>query len=108
MSTGTITLNRLLLGTDEKTVINQEELQEFIVEPICNLFTEFIARIVAETHAVKVGVRKNVSGKGSKLDVPAREIRSTEKKKCRLCRQRSFEHCWKSTSGTSQEIRHRK
>lgn len=78
MSTGTTTLNRLILGPDEKTVISQEVLQEFIAEPICNLFTEFIAGIVAGTHAVKV--RKNEPGKGSKLHVPARERRSTEKK----------------------------
>lgn len=87
-------------------MVSQEVLQEFIAEPICNLFTEFIAGIVAGTHAVKV--RKNEPGKGSKLHVPARERRSTEKKKCRLRRQRSLEHCWKSTLGTSKEIKHRK
>lgn len=46
----------------------------------CNLFTEFIAGIVAEIHAVKVGVRKTEPGKGSKLDILAREKKSTEEK----------------------------
>lgn len=82
-------------------MINQEVLQEFSVELICNLLTEFIAGIVAEIHAIKVGVRKNEPGKGSKLDVPAREMKSTEKIKCRLCRKRSLEECWKSALGTS-------
>lgn len=44
-----------------------------------NLFTEFIAGIVAEIHEVNVGVRKNEPGKGSQLDVLAREMRSMEK-----------------------------
>lgn len=40
-----------------------------------NLFTEFIAGIVAEIHEVNVGVRKNEPGKGSQSDVLAREMR---------------------------------
>lgn len=54
-------------------------MQGFIAEFICNLFAEFIAGFVAEIQPVKVDVRKKVPGKGSKLDVLVREMRSTEK-----------------------------